>query len=310
MGFLPKSDGSGKKGERTIAQTENYKWVYTLKEVALKIPKQKPVVVIGDRESDIYDLFAQPRAANIHLLVRAKHNRHLGHGQKRLFEKVRLSKEAGTISIVLQRTPKRQERTATLRVSYVTAAIPSKDRSIKVSLAAIAVQEIRPPVGAKAISWILLTTVPVTDFDKAKKIIGWYVKRWVIERFHYTLKSGCGIEQLQLQEEIRLERAVALFSTVAWKLLWMTYEAREYPDASYQKVVTSEEWEVLCTVTQAKKNISKTIHEAVRMIAKLGGFLARKGDKEPGVKTLWIGMRRFTDIMTAMYILKESILVP
>jgi hypothetical protein len=103
-----------------------------------------------------------------------------------------------------------------------------------------------------------------------------------------------------------LEKAVALFSIVAWQLLWMTYEAREHPNESYAAILTTEEWEVLCRVTHSKKDTPKTIHEAVRMVAKLGEFLGRKGDREPGVKTLWIGLRRFSDIMTAWYLFQEK----
>lgn len=54
----------------------------------------------------------------------------------------------------------------------------------------------------------------------------WYTLRWVIERFHYVLKSGCHIEQLQLETAARLQRALATYALVAWRLLWLTYQAR------------------------------------------------------------------------------------
>jgi len=91
-------------------------------------------------------------------------------------------------------------------------------------------KEEKPPQGVNLSIEILLTTVPVTASTEAKQMINWYTKRWLIERFHYTLKSGCRIEELQLQEKERLERAIAVYAMVAWRLLWITYEAREYPD--------------------------------------------------------------------------------
>jgi hypothetical protein len=292
--------------KRAMSEKESNRWITTLQDVASNIPSNKEVVVMGDREADLYELFATKRARNVHLLVRAKHNRHLGHGQQRLFRKVRLAKTVGTIPVMVQKTPKQKAREATVQVSYTRVTIPSPDRQAKVSLWVLAAEEMQPPKGEKAISWTLLTTVPILNFNQAVRVIGWYVKRWIIERFHYCLKSGCKIEELQLQEEKRLERAVAVYSIVAWRLLWMTYEAREHPDASYTEIMTDEEWDVLCTVSGSKKDTPKTIHEGVRMMAKLGGFLARKGDKEPGVKTLWIGMRRFTDIMIAWHVLKKK----
>ena len=106
---------------------------------------------------------------------------------------------------------------------------------------------------------------------------------------------------MQLQEEERLERALTAYLIVAWKILWLTYEARKNPYKGYQEIMTPEEWKVLTSISKSK-NPSPTIHQAVRMIAKLGGFLGRKRDGDPGVKTIWIGLQRLTDIMTGWHI--------
>jgi hypothetical protein len=294
------------KEKRPIEEKESNRWLTTVREIEKRVPKGKQAVVIGDRESDLYALFALKRKANVDLLVRAKHNRYLWGIQKRLFAKVLGTASEGTLHIAVQKTPMRRLRHVTLTVRFTQITLASKNGTGALRLWVVSAEEEEPPSGVAAIKWILLTTVPITTYEKAVEVIGWYTKRWLIERFHYVLKSGCRIEELQLQEKERLERALSIYSLVAWQLLWITYEARLHPEGNVQQLLTEEEWQVLCRVSNARGDIPHTIHEGVRMLAKLGGFLARKGDKEPGVKTLWLGMRRFTDMMTAWYLFKEK----
>lgn len=289
----------------TIEEKESNRWLTTVHEVERQIPENKQAVVIGDRESDMYELFAMQRGENIHLLVRAKHNRYVWGTQKRLFAKVLDKEPVGTYTLSIEKTKQRTQRQAIIEVRYAPVTLASKNNRGAIRVWAVAAEEKEPPKGVQAIRWILLTTVPVDSYSKAREIIDWYTKRWLIERFHYALKSGCNIEALQLQERGRLERALGVYSAVAWKLLWMTYEAREHPEENIDAILTQEECKVLCAMSKSK-HIPKTIHEGVVMIAKLGGFLARKGDREPGVKCLWVGMRRLTDIMQGWYLAKEK----
>lgn len=293
------------------APKESIRWIETFEAVARSVSDNQQVIVIGDRESDLFELFktqTRPNNSNIHLLVRAKHNRYLAQEQGRLFDQVEGLKAAGEVTLDLERNPRRKARQANLKVAFSPVSLLSSDQKSEVKLSVVCATEINPPKGESPINWLLLATWPVTSFDEALKMLDFYTKRWLIERFHYCLKSGCGIEELQLQEESRLERALAVYSVVAWQLLWLTYEAREHPNASFESILSAEEWRVLClTHKQSKQQQPEpTIHEAVRLIAKLGGFLARKGDKEPGVKTLWIGLRRFHGIMFAWQLFKDQ----
>ena len=294
------------KEKRPMEEKESNRWLTTVREVEKQIPEDKQAVIIGDRESDMYELFAMQRRENIHLLVRAKHNRYLWGTQKRLFVKVLNSEPVEEYTLTIEKTKQRAQRQATMQVRFAPITLASKNNRGAIRLWAVAAEEKEAPRGAAPIRWILLTTVPVDSYSKAREIIDWYTKRWLIERFHYALKSGCKIEDLQLQERGRLERALGIYSVVAWRLLWMTYAARVHPEESYQTVMTDEEWEVLCAVTRNSKQTNKTIHDAIRMLAALGGFLGRKGDKEPGVKVLWVGMKSFTDMMAAWQLLKKK----
>ncbi len=116
----------------------------------------------------------------------------------------------------------------------------------------------------------------------------WYSLRWLIERFHYTLKSGCRIEALQLETAARLLNALATYSIVAWRFMWLLYHARLCPEDSCDRVLQPVEWKLLRRRFEPKSRSKQplTLRQAVRWIAQLGGFLARKHDAEPGLKTL------------------------
>jgi hypothetical protein len=192
----------------------------------------------------------------------------------------------------------------TIRSLELEVAPPVNRRGRKdlpdVALTAILVEEEDPPRGQAAVRWWLVTTLPIRTWADAERVVRWYALRWLIERYHFVLKSGCQVERLQLETAARLDRAVATDSAVAWRLLWLTYEARRHPDQSCERVLSREEWEVLSWATGKAGAVGKvppSLREAVRRIARLGGFLGRKGDGEPGVKTLWRGLRRLNDMV-------------
>jgi len=218
----------------------------------------------------------------------------------------------GELTLELQRTPKRKPRTATLAVRFTTLELqPPQQHPQRSGLKPVQVQvvwamEEMPPVGEKAISWLLLTTLEVACFEQASRCLRWYSYRWLIERYHYTLKSGCRLEQLQLETADRLERALATYAIVAWRLLWLTYEARSHPSESIKGILPAHYWIALyCHIHQTTVLPFRppTLSECVRWIARLGGFLGRKSDGEPGVKTLWLGLQRVHDMASIWQLL-------
>ena len=143
--------------------------------------------------------------------------------------------------------------------------------------------------GCPPIEWILLTTLAIDSFTAASRCMHYYALRWRVERFHYTLKQGCTVERLQFDTAHALKNALALYSIVAWRLLWLTDTAREQPQAPATELLPSLELQVLAEATQAPV---LTARDAVRAIAQLGGFPTNPSTKEPGVKVLWRGLRR------------------
>lgn len=296
-----RQERAGKRGERHKKATcdkESQRWLDTLTAAEQGIDESVCVVHVGDREADIYDLFVQPRRSNSQLLIRAEHNRKVQHELDYLIPALAQAPVLGQQTIELERNPERPARSAilTVRAMQVTIEVPRHHKQPKqcqpVTLNVLLVEEATPPAEGKPIRWLLLTTLPIDRFEQAWQYVQWYSLRWLIERFHFTLKSGCRIEQLQLETAERLLKALATYSVVAWRLMWLTYCARLSPDDSCETVLQTAEWKLLRRKFEPKNRSQRppTNRQAVRWIAQLGGFLARNGDGEPGLKTLWRGI--------------------
>jgi len=166
------------------------------------------------------------------------------------------------------------------------------------ALTCLVAREIKAPEGLKPIEWRLLTNRTVDTLDALIELIDWYRCRWMIETFFDVLKNGCRVETLQLGSYAKLELALAVYMVVAWRLTHMVRLGRTHPELNASTLFTADE--CAGAYLLAKKPIPKTpptIRDIIRQIAKLGGFLGRKCDGEPGVKTLWRGYQRLRDFV-------------
>jgi hypothetical protein len=309
----PKVAGSAKqRHSKPIAQKESHKWLDSLsacQQVAPQCPETL-LVNVTDREGDLYDLFAQALAPTddprVHLLVRSRHNRRLAAEERLLWDAVGRRRAAGQFKVQVGRRGEQPARLATLSIRFgqVSLAAPTRQADQPpLTLWAIQARELHPPKGAAPILWRLLTTLPVTCVEEACQKVRWYAQRWQIEVLHKVLKSGCKIEQRQLETAARLERALAVDQVVAWRLLALCKGAREQPDQAVSAWLGQAEWEALWCHVHQQTTPPKTppgVRQAVRWIGQLGGFMARKGDGEPGPLTLWRGLHRLNDL-TAMW---------
>ncbi len=292
----------GKRHQRrrfVTAEKESQRWIETEQEVQALVGEEIEVVVVADREADIYDYLAQERPAGWALLIRAAQDRRVADEEgRRLWAAIRAQPLQGEMEVEVGRSKDRMPRQAKVSVRWMQTKIEpplhrkGRQRLPSIPVSVILVEEIDPPEGEAGLCWLLVTTLQVENLEQAQECVRWYALRWLIERFHFVLKSGCQVEQLQLAEEERLERAIAVYQLVAWRLLWLTYEARRAPAHSCEGILQRQEWEALyCLIHQTAKPPAEppTLEQAVRWIARLGGFLGRKGDGVPGVKALWRG---------------------
>lgn len=305
----------GKKQERrqkAIQEKESYKWLKSMEVSSQWVPAGVKAVTVCDRESDIFEFlhFASQKGQDV--LIRAIQERRVLDEQVGLKEAMNKQEIAGYITIHLPRDAhaKQVSREATLAIKYrkVTLLPPTESKKAlpPIEMYSIQAEEVTaPPTEKQPIRWLLLTSLAINNLEEAVEKLEWYKKRWVIERFHYVLKSGFTIENLQLQTVERLKNAIALYAIAAWKVLWLRYEAEENPDEPCTVILQEKEWRTLYCVSNKTKNIPDTpltLSEAAIMIAKLGGFLARKCDGKPGVKSIWRGLARLTDMVTAFEI--------
>jgi hypothetical protein len=153
--------------------------------------------------------------------------------------------------------------------------------------------EVDPPANVEPVEWILLTSLPVDDFNAAWEILEYYEKRWLIEEYHKALKTGCRVESRQLQSKEGLERITALLSVVAVRLLQLKSAARTNPSTPAGNLVPLHWIKMLLAARKRSKlTTAMTIREFYREVAKLGGFQGRKSDGEPGWITIWRGWQK------------------
>jgi len=289
--------------DRAFADKESYKWVAGLPDTGL-LPAMIQAIVVCDAEAHIYALLDVLPTRSLDYIVRAADYRSFTPDGQALFATVAQQAVQQRFSLSLQRRPDRQARTAQLELRFgsVTVRQPQRAdaRQATLTMQVVDVQEVNPPKGEKAIHWLLLTSLPVTTVAEAQQVVTWYSYRWLVERLHYVLKSGCNLEESQLREEVRLERLLAVYSLVAWRLLWLTYQARVTPEEACTVALQPAEWQALYAFIHRTPRLPDTppsLRQAVRWIGQLGGFLGRKGDGEPGVKVLWRGWARLQDIV-------------
>lgn len=302
----PKDVGvSHRRRERPFEDKESHRWLSAEQAMLSLLPERIQVVTVADREADIYDLFAAPRRQGAHLLIRAAWDRRVENPQKHLWATLKASVIQGHVAVEVPRADDHPARTALLAVRFAKVQVCPPRRRLAgeglspVPMQAVFVQEEGAPSGVEPISWMLLTTLPVNRLKDALQVLRWYTLRWLVERYHLVLKSGCRIEQCQLETGARLRRCLAVYAIVAWRLLWLTYVARQTPEASCEVAFTREEWQALYCVHHRVSVPPKeppTLQEAICWVAQLGGFLARKGDGNPGVIVLWRGLRRLHDL--------------
>jgi len=186
----------------------------------------------------------------------------------------------------------------------VTLKAPARpDRTLpEVTVTALLATEPQPPAGEEPLDWLLLTNLTVDTPEQAIEKLAWYLCRWQVEVYFKVLKSGCRVEQLQLEKRKRLEPALAFYMIIAWRVLYLTMLGRDCPQMPCDAVFADEEWKAVYLVTQRKPPPEQppSLDMMVRMVATLGGFLNRKSDGFPGPKTLWIGLQRVPDFVLAL----------
>jgi hypothetical protein len=286
---------------------ESKRWIEgyeRVAEMAAALPSTR-LVYIADREADLVEMMARAQALSTPAdwLVRAQHNRCLPEGDK-LWDQTCAGEALGEVVFTMASRHGQKAREVRQQLWAKRLDIPAGADGV-VSVTSIVAREIDAPANTKAVEWRLLTNRAAPALADVIELIDWYRARWEIEIFFHVIKNGCGVEALQLSGADRLERALALFMIVAWRIASLMRMGRTCPDVEASLFFDPDEIQGAYLLTKTKPpNKPPGINEVLRLIATLGGFLARKGDGEPGVKTIWQGLQRVMDAATTLQALR------
>ena len=298
---------SKRRKELPVSEKESMKWIKSYRAVAeIQRSTDTTLVSIGDREADLYELFYEASLNRPELLIRASKGRKRRVEEEYLWDKMSSKPVSGFCELFIPRKGSRLARTAKLEIRFspVTLKPPKNKELPSLKLYAVYVSETDYPI---PLEWMLLTTVKVQNLTEAKKMLKWYTRRWGIEVYHRTLKSGCRIEDRRLARAEDTKTCLAIDMVVAWRIFFLTMQGRKTPDIPCDRFLQEDQWKVLYTyINKTLPKEPPTLYQAIRMIAKLGGFLGRKSDKEPGTTTLWRGLQRL-DNMVDFYRINKSL---
>jgi hypothetical protein len=284
-----------------IEEKESYRWLENLRQSTALLGEPERCVHIGDRESDIYELFCEAHDLGTHFLVRTCVDRLAGDGEHTIADEMAEAKVKGLHRVELRDSKGRPDE-AFLEIRYrrITVLPPlyKQRRYPELRLTVIHAQERTAPAGRPPIEWKLITDLSVKSRAEAIEKLDWYAMRWKIETFHKILKSGCKAEESKLRTADRLANLISVFCILSWRIFWLTMLNRCAAHAPAQLAVTQTEIELLDRVVKDTPRTAQAppLLRSLIKLAQLGGYLARASDPPPGNTVMWRGMRRLIDI--------------
>lgn len=309
--------------KKHVSEKESYRWVlgYQCATALAKACPNTQVIAVADREGDLYDLYEEAnhtQGIKADWLIRVKTTKRAiihasGKRDTQLLHQKMLALEPS--QIIEFALPRRDGETArqvqqSLRLAKVALHPPTGRRgSLRchpVTVTVLLAQEINTPEGETPVVWWLMTSIPIEQLEQPSQLISWYLQRWQIEVFFRVLKSGCQVEQLQLETEARTRNCLAMYLIIAWRILFLTSTSRTNPDAACTLILEKCEWETAWIIIHKKPPPKEvpSIKQAIIIIAKMGGYLARKCDSPPGPKAIWQGITQLYHSINAIDLAK------
>lgn len=285
-----KKDAAGERHD----PKESQRWIEgyeRVAEMAAEFPATR-LVYLADREADLMPLMrrAQELGEPADWLIRASHNRCLPDGG-RLWETTAAGEPLGQIEFTM--ASRHGVKARQVRQQLWAQRLELRGAlGVPLSVTSIVAREVNAPAGTKPVEWRLLTNRPAETCAAVVELIDWYRARWEIEMLFDILKNACRIEALQLEHIEKLERAIAMYLVVAWRIAHLMRLGRTCPDLDASRFFDWAEIRAAYMRSKAGPPAAPTLNEVMRLIAGFGGFLARKGDGEPGVQTIWKGLRK------------------
>lgn len=298
-----------------VEEKESVRWLDAMKTTHKLFSESGiKVVTVADREADIYNLYHLARELESHFLVRVSHNRkvnktaiHSPATGEYLWDFMEQKEIMGHLEVKVPPKNGAPGRVATceIKVGKVSILPPRSYKGDTVNIEPIELnivytKEISDSKNDNTIEWMLCTNLPISRLEDAIEKLDWYCLRWRIEVFFKIIKSGFKVEDCRLETGGRLIRYLAVISVVAWQVYWLTLVSRSCPNISCELFLNEFEWKLLFKKINSKKSIPSSppcMNQAVTWVAQLGGFLARKGDGDPGITHVWKGLKKLSSII-------------
>lgn len=322
-----------KEEEFESDEKESARWVNSVEELREQCHDRINFISVGDRESDFNEYLLSFIGDKNHFLIRSKANRKIKEScdKLHLFMKKSLVRDEFKIEVVNKKGKGNRQvkkklkgrfkgedgsfkRIANLKLQYEKVHLylhsghrNREDIELPISVVRVFEERENMETGEYPIEWILITSIEVENSDIAKLMVDFYNKRWTIETYFKTLKSGCNVEDCRLETYKGITAYIALFTVIAWRIAWMAFVKRTDPDEPCTTVLSDIEWKALYATIHKTKKIPKAIpkvDEVVIWIARLGGYLNRKSDPPPGNTVIWRGWERLSDLALMKEILQ------
>jgi len=303
--------------QRRSRERESRLWIRGI-EATGRPPSGSCWVDVGDRGADIYDAMRASRGAGHEFLFRVAQDRQVwvdaeGGTTRKLRAYACSLTSQGQDRVEIAARGGRASRVAQVCLAATPVWIPAptgtprrQDQPV-VAAWVIRIWEPDPPSGVEALEWILVTSVPTQTIAQIRERRDWYACRWMVEVFHDIEKNGCSEEDRRFETAARMTACVAILALVAVRIFQLRTALTSQPDASAAQVASADEIAVVKAWVEHRGRNRFTVRDFVRGVASLGGFLGRKGDGEPGVRTLWRGYQRLQDLLLGYQIQKANV---
>lgn len=301
---------------RPIDEKESIRWVNTALSSKHSISNAEMITVIGDRESDIFEVFERVPDERTHLIVRASHDRILDTDDK-ISEVLKNTIIIGTHEVELPAiTGKRKSRKATLSIKYTPISLRNKDGE-PLNIFCVSAMEVSPvPKGETPISWVLLTTHLINSLKNAIQILVWYTWRWIIEQVFRTMKNkGLKIEDSQIEDPKKLQILSILCVATAIKIMTLVESREGKNNRKAPELFTEGELMLMLLIckkvegtTEKQKNphVKNSMAWVAWIIARLGGWNGYRSESPPGPIVMLRGLQKF-ELQYEGYLLAQQI---
>lgn len=302
--YRPKVPKNETRMQRLNRTRESEIWGKLVDKVG-SAPQSSQWIHVFDRGGDNFEAICHIELAHCDWVIRAaKLNRNVinENGEKvALKSALEDARVLGGYELHLRSRPGVKARTAQIEVSTVEVTFPRPRHHSKwvkqcgideQKMNVVVVQEVGTPTGVTPIRWVLLTSLPAETFEDAWQVIEDYENRWMVEEYHKVLKTGCSVELHALRTADRLEPLIGLISVIGTRLIQLKLVGRSQPEAKAATHVPSSWLKCLKLARPKLKLTGMSVYTFFRELAKLGGFLGRKGDGEPGWQTVWHGYKK------------------